>query len=158
VISTDRLHITPLSYYELIDYVYDRKGSVVSDDDLMWTVDNVLVPMSNAEEEDHIYYTFWQATRVDGKVVGDIGIKAPPDEFGVVEIGYFVFEQYRKKGYGTEMLKGLMEWIRVDNKTNFVVARVDPKNHPSIRVVRSNGFRRLNITENMVTFIRQIKF
>ncbi len=158
MVSTDRLHITPLSYYELTEYVFGRKGSVVSDEDEAWTTDNVLLPMSEAETDDHIYYTFWVAKRIDGTPIGDIGYKKPPDEHGIVEIGYYVFPPFRGKGYATEMVDGLVEWANKDKRINFVCAGVEPNNIASKQVLFNNGFKHINIKDNLVTFIKQLKF
>ena len=156
MIKTERLIIEPLTYKELLRYVFSRKGSVITDEDEAWTKESVLDPMFGAKEKDHIFYTFWKAKNEKGEEVGDIGLKGPPNEFGVVEVGYHVFEQFRNNGYATEMIKGFIEWAKELKIVHFICAAVDFGNSFSEKALLKNGFKMINKTENQYIFILQI--
>lgn len=158
MVKTDRLNIKPLSYQELLRYAFGRKGSVITDEDENWTLDNVLKPMSLAKNEDHVYYTFWVANDKSGKWIGDIGSKRPPDQFGVIEIGYYVSDDKRMQGYCTEMVRGFVGWLSEDEKINVVCATVEKDNVASQTVLINNGFKPINYMNNSLTFIKQLKF
>lgn len=96
-------------------------------------------PLLNAKEEDKIYHTFWLATKEDGEVVGEIGFRGV-NQFGRIEIGYFVNEAYRKMGYATEMVKALTEWALRKDEIKYVIAGVSEGNVASEGVLKKNGF------------------
>ncbi len=158
MIITERLAIAPLSYYEMTDYVFKRQGSIISEKDEAWATENILAPMSMADESEHVFYTYWLARRIDGTVVADIGFKGINKRHGMIEVGYHVFDRFRNKGYGTEMLKGMIKWAKVKPEVSFMCAAVYGDNPQSVRVLRHNGFRTVNSTELFTTFILQIKF
>ena len=77
----------------------------------------------------------------DGLVIGDIGFHAPPDERGVVEIGYGLAPSARGRGYGAEALEALVAWA-FENGTALVIADTDADNTASMAVLESAGFTR----------------
>ncbi len=46
----------------------------------------------------------------DMSVIGDAGFKGNPDKNGIVEIGYGLIEDERRKGYCYEAVESLMKW------------------------------------------------
>lgn len=157
-IRTNRLTLTPLSYEQMVNYVFGRKGSIQTDDDELWAVKYILNPMALADEHEHIFYSFWVAEDDYGNWIGDIGTKTPPNEYGVVEIGYYVAESERSKSYATEMVNGLLYWLEGVNIVNVVWAAVEHWNKSSMKVLYNNGFVIINNNENYLTFIKQLKF
>ncbi|BEP14884.1 hypothetical protein acdb102_31950 [Acidothermaceae bacterium B102] len=79
---------------------------------------------------------------VDGVVVGDCGMHGPGDDPGIVEIGYGLAEPQRGRGYGSEAVRLLSDWLLDQPGVRAVVAEVDPDNVPSRRVLEKNGFQR----------------
>jgi RimJ/RimL family protein N-acetyltransferase len=79
--------------------------------------------------------------RETGVVVGRVGFHAPPDQDGVVEIGYSVAPAYRRQGLATEMAVGLMRW-GADNGATACLASVRPDNTPSLAIIERLGFAR----------------
>ena len=79
---------------------------------------------------------------VDGRVVGDCGMHGPGDDPGVVEIGYGLAAPERGRGYGSEAVRLLSDWLLDQPGVRAVVAEVDPDNVPSRRVLEKNGFLR----------------
>ncbi len=55
-------------------------------------------------------------------------------------IGYLLGESYWKKGYATELLSGLIEFIIKDNKWCRLIAGVDTSNKVSSRLLLKLGF------------------
>ena len=60
-----------------------------------------------------------------------------------VEIGYTVFEPYRRRGYATEAAAGLMHWAWTRHGIDRFIASVSPDNAPSLTVIRKLGFVRI---------------
>jgi len=139
-VTTERLNIVPLSYEQLKEYCDCRMGSIVSDKDVAFVYEYHLNPMLKTEIENHIYYTFWIATKDDGEIVGEGGFKGVPNEFAEVELGYFVSGDHRNVGYATEMVRYLVGWALRQDEVKYVVAGVDAQNKASERVLIKNGF------------------
>ena len=78
--------------------------------------------------------------RVDPEVVvGRIGFHGPTDEAGMLEIGYEVFPQYRRRGHARESVLAMLRWARRDPTVLRFRASVSPHNVPSLRLVTGLG-------------------
>ena len=73
-------------------------------------------------------------------VIGTGGIKGPPDESGIVEIGYAILPAHRRRGYAREAVDGLLAWSFADPRVTSVIAHTLTELAPSIGVLRSAGF------------------
>lgn len=90
------------------------------------------------------WYTWYAVRRAtnegDAVVVGACGYTGPPDEQGVVEIGYSVLPEFEGRGYATEMAVALTHHAFSYEQVRLVIARTDPTNVPSQKVVQKAGF------------------
>ena len=75
-------------------------------------------------------------------MVGRIGFHAPPDARGAVEIGYAVSPAFRRRGYASEAVVGLLDWAARTHDVRHFVASVSPTNEPSLRLIARLGFLR----------------
>lgn len=79
--------------------------------------------------------------RADPEVaVGRIGFHGPPDEEGVLEIGYEVFPPYRRQGFAREAVLAMLRWVQRDPGVHRFRASVSPENLPSRNLVTAIGF------------------
>jgi RimJ/RimL family protein N-acetyltransferase len=76
----------------------------------------------------------------DGRVVGDCGTLGWTDEQGRVEIGYGLAAPYRGRGYGTEAVRALADWVAAQPGVTAVSAEVEVGNEPSRRLLARLGF------------------
>ena len=83
----------------------------------------------------------------DGKAIGHCGFHGPPEIIGRAEIGYTVFEPFRRQGYAREAAGALVRWAFVHGEKE-VYASVSPGNSASLAVVRSLGFRQVGTQED----------
>jgi [ribosomal protein S5]-alanine N-acetyltransferase len=74
-----------------------------------------------------------------GAAVGAAGFHGPPDERGMVEVGYETDPAFRRRGYARAAVLGLVELARAGGAT-VVRASVAPANAPSLRLVEQLGF------------------
>ncbi|MGK2965317.1 MAG: GNAT family N-acetyltransferase [Tepidiformaceae bacterium] len=74
-----------------------------------------------------------------GEVAGHIGFHDAPDAEGVVEVGYTVFEPFRRRGLATEAARGLFDWAATQPGVTRFRASVDPANGPSLAVIAKLG-------------------
>lgn len=75
-------------------------------------------------------------------VVGDMGFHGPPDDEGIVEIGYSILPDHRRQGYAFEMARALIDWALAQPEVKSVTATgVAADNRGSIRVLEKVGMR-----------------
>jgi [ribosomal protein S5]-alanine N-acetyltransferase len=90
--------------------------------------------------------------QVIGQVIGTIGFFGPPDDEGVLMVGYGLVEQARRHGYATEALQALMGYAFDQPGVVRVVADPDLDNVPSHRVLEKAGFRPTHSTQTSQWF------
>jgi len=88
--------------------------------------------------------------REERQLVGEIGCKGGPDENGVVEIGYGIAEGFRNQGYATEMVKGLVEWLKQKQLATKVTANCLETNIPSFKVLEKAGFKQTHTADGLI--------
>ena len=136
-IETPRLVLVPISP-ELVSAILDGDLSGVRAGE-GWPLEDTLVPMRTAVTKG-VELPAWFVT-LDDVVIGDCHTHGAVDEAGDIEIGYGLAEPYRGRGYGTELVKGLSQWLLAQPGIKRVVARHVPiDNVPSRRALESAGF------------------
>jgi [ribosomal protein S5]-alanine N-acetyltransferase len=87
--------------------------------------------------------------RTSGTMVGHIGFHSPPrpeDLAGVapdgIELGYTVYESFRRQKYATEAAIALMHWAYTQHDQRCFVLSVSPQNVASTAMAEALGFVR----------------
>jgi [ribosomal protein S5]-alanine N-acetyltransferase len=75
-----------------------------------------------------------------GIVVGHAGFHGPPDDAGMVEIGYTILPEYRRQGYGRAAVTALLREAAAAPSVRTVRASISPNNVASLALARSFGF------------------
>jgi RimJ/RimL family protein N-acetyltransferase len=77
-------------------------------------------------------------------LIGDIGLHflENDSENSQVEIGCTLDRKFRGKGYATESLTAVIDYLFYSLKKHRIIASVDPSNTDSIKLVERLGFRR----------------
>lgn len=78
---------------------------------------------------------------MSGRLVGWAGFARPEGQ--PEELIYGLAKSAWGKGYGTELLIGLIAWSRDDLGKTEIIATVDPANTASVRMMTGQGFRRI---------------
>lgn len=73
-------------------------------------------------------------------MVGDICIVGEPNENGEIEIGYGTYEEFRKKGFMTEAVGGIIAWARTQSNVMAIIASTEKENIASFTVLLKNNF------------------
>jgi [ribosomal protein S5]-alanine N-acetyltransferase len=76
----------------------------------------------------------------EGRVTGECGTKGPPNDTGVVEIGYGLAGPSRGRGLGSAAVAALVDRLAGDPAVRAIEAEVHVGNVPSIRVIERLGF------------------
>jgi len=80
------------------------------------------------------------------QMIGHAGFHGPPGVNAVkapdaVEVGYSIFEPYRRRGYATEVVRTLIDWASSEHGIRHFVASISPENEPSLALVSRLGFK-----------------
>jgi RimJ/RimL family protein N-acetyltransferase len=82
-----------------------------------------------------------------GDLVGSCGFKGPPVD-GRVEIAYYTYERFERRGFGSWMGRQLLAIARDANPSITVLAQTEPYESPSTLILRKAGFQRVSILEH----------
>jgi RimJ/RimL family protein N-acetyltransferase len=93
--------------------------------------------------------------RLNGRVIGDCGIRAPVDEEGCVEIGYGLGSPYRGQGFGTEVVVAISDWLLSQRDVFAVRASTAASNTASRRVLAKAGFTMVSTTDKESVYERR---
>jgi len=150
--ETRRLIIKPLSHDELKKYI-DSPSDLAKDLCLMPSktlidketkeaILNDLLPNIVDSNKDPIFYTMWILIEKNIKtIIGGICFHGEPNETGEVEIGFGTDNEFRNKGYMTETISGLVQWIKNNKKVKIIKAETNIENISSVRVLEKNDFK-----------------
>jgi RimJ/RimL family protein N-acetyltransferase len=83
-------------------------------------------------------------------VIGDIGFLAPPDELGVLEMGYSIVPSHRLRGFASEAATALALWAHRQPQVSRLIARCEPDNVSSIRTLEHAGFERVGTVQDEI--------
>lgn len=104
----------------------------------------------NAREhpDEYPWATTWEIVLLPEQVsVGGMGFGGPPDEAGLVQIGYSLDQRHRGKGIATEALQTLVAWAFSHPSVRGVYADTPKDNLPSQQVLQRAGFALQGETE-----------
>jgi RimJ/RimL family protein N-acetyltransferase len=87
------------------------------------------------------WYALCRDISASGQVlVGGGGFLGPPLD-GVVQLGYSVLPEFQRRGYATEMVRGLATWAFVQSGVTVIAAETEWANPASVRVLERAGFQ-----------------
>jgi RimJ/RimL family protein N-acetyltransferase len=97
---------------------------------------HTMTPLSPGE-----WFQLGITLREGGELVGDCGLHARADDRRQVEIGITVAPGFQRQGLALEAVKSLLTFLFTRTETHRVFCSVDPRNHPSIRLLGRVGMR-----------------
>jgi RimJ/RimL family protein N-acetyltransferase len=102
----------------------------------------------------------WYTVRIGGGhpvLCGSAGFRGPPDEQGMVEIGYSVLPEFQGQGLATEAVAGIVQWAKQQPEVKHIEAETNTDNEASIRVLEKNGFicAGAGSAQNTMRFVRR---
>ena len=84
------------------------------------------------------------------RVIGSVGFHAPPDGAGLVEVGYHVEPEYRRRGVATEAVRALFDWASREHGVHRFRAAIALDNEASLAVVARLGFHQVGVQRDDV--------
>lgn len=84
-----------------------------------------------------------RSSREPRTAIGLTGFHGRPDSKGRVEIGYEVYAPFRRRGYASEAVRGMLQWAVRRHGVRRFAASIAPDNEPSMRLALGLGFRQV---------------
>lgn len=78
--------------------------------------------------------------REDEAEIGLTSFHGPPDDRGMIEIGFEISESHRNQGFGTEAVRLMFSWAARQPEVKILRYTVSAENLPSMRVIEKLGF------------------
>ncbi len=158
MVETKRLILKPLTYEQLIKYAKCdnslettlnlNKSKRTISVELKEALEQTILPNVADKSKNYLYSTLWTAiSKSENKMVGDICFIGEPNASGEIEIGYGTYDEFRNKGYMTEIVSGIIEWTKNQLNVKSIIASTDKSNIASFRVLEKNGFNKIGETE-----------
>ena len=163
MIETKRLILKPLTYNQLLKYVMadnsletelnlDKTSRIISPE-LKEALENTILPNVANTQKDYLYSTLWTIiSKKDNKMVGDICMVGEPNAEGEIEIGYGTYDEFRKNGFMTEAVEGIIKWATAQPKVKSIVASTEKDNIASFSVLLKNKFIKVGETEILLNW------
>jgi len=89
------------------------------------------------------WWAYFPILKTENKLIGSGGFKGPPEENGIVEIGYEINEHFRNQGLATEFAKGLINHAFSIAQVQQVIAHTLAHNNASTKVLRNAGMQKI---------------
>lgn len=169
MIETERLILKPLTYEQLIKYIkcdnslekelnLNETSRTISPE-LKEAFEQTILPNVADKTKNYLYSTLWTAIlKTENKMVGDVCIIGEPNTDGEIEIGYGTYEEFQNRGLMTEIVRGIIEWVKSQPKVNAIIASTDKTNIASFKVLEKNGFVKIGETEMLLNWKLQMNY
>jgi [ribosomal protein S5]-alanine N-acetyltransferase len=160
MIETERLIIKPLTYEQLIKYIrldnsletelnLNETSRTISPD-LREALEQTILPNVADSDKNYLFSTIWTIiSKEENKMVGDLCFVGEPSADGEVEIGYGTYEEFRKRGFMTEAVSGIIKWTEKQQNIRSIIASTLKTNIDSFSLLEKNGFIKSGETETL---------
>lgn len=168
MVTTERLILIPLTYGQLIQYINNdnsleaalhlnstsRKISM----ELKEALEQTILPTVADTTKNYLFSTLWTViAKAENKMVGDLCFVGEPNTKGEIEIGYGTYEGFRKKGYMTEAVSGMITWAKQQPNVKSIFAATEKNNLASFAVLEKNNFIKTGETDSLFNWQLKIK-
>lgn len=146
-LETKRLTIRPITLNdknEIFEYRSDKETNKYQGwiPETINDVESFIEKLAKNINEPKTWFQFVIIEKDTQKIVGDIGINFFDNENKQVEIGCTLHKHFHNKGYATEAIKSVIDYLFTELKKHRIITSIDPKNKSSIRLVERIGFRK----------------
>lgn len=163
MIETERLIIKPLEYSQLVKYLRCdnslevelnvKKSSRTISPELKEALEQTIIPNVADKNKNYLFSTLWTAiTKEENMMVGDLCITGEPNANGEIEIGYGTYDEFRNRGYMSELVMGIIIWAKSQPGITSIIASTSKSNPASAKVLEKNGFMITSETEELLNW------
>lgn len=168
MIETERLIIKPLTYEQLTKYVrldnsletelnLNATSRTISAE-LREALEQTILPNVADTGKNYLYSTIWTLiSKAENKMIGDLCFVGEPNADGEIEIGYGTYEEFRKRGFMTEAVGGMIEWAKIQPDIRAIIASTNKTNIDSFSILKKNNFTKSGETETLLNWRLEIR-
>lgn len=148
-IKTERLELKPLS-----DHDRDNMITLLTNNEIKKTY--MLPEFENEEQAEKLFMRLKEGSQAEK--VYQVGIFLNGEVIGyaneverngqIIELGYMIHPKYHNKGYGTEMLKAMIEEMFTRGFTEVLTGAFE-ENPASLRIMEKSGMTRIEKTDEI---------
>ena len=158
MIETERLVLKPLTHDQLIKYIrldnsleaelnLNQTARTISPE-LKEALEQTILPNVADTGKNYLFSTLWTViSKEENKMVGDLCFVGEPNTEGEVEIGYGTYEEFRKRGFMTEAVSGMIRWAEKQPDIRTIIASTCKSNIDSYSILKRNNFIKSGETE-----------
>ena len=136
-IESKRLMIVPYRQEHIDDFLefYNHSETMkyVSTGRSDWSKDELLKRMKSLSG-DELFGVYSVVLKPENKVIGEISFFDSYNKREKIEIGYILNPKYHGKGYATEMLGAVLDYLKSELGIKTIIARVNGKNVNSVKL------------------------
>lgn len=146
-IKTDRL-IIRLAIPEEAEAIYSYRSDFIANKYQGWfpesadEIRDYLHNMPKTMDVADICFQFAIINIDENRLIGDMGIVFNSHDNLQAEVGCTLDKKFQGKGYATEALKAMVNYLFVVMQKHRVTASIDPRNTASIQLIERLGFRK----------------
>ena len=160
MIETKRLILKPLTHEQLIKYIrldnsletelnLNESSRTISPE-LKEALIQTILPNVADISKNYLFSTLWTVIlKGENKMVGDLCFVGEPDTEGEVEIGYGTYEEFRKRGFMTEAVAGMIKWAEKQPNIRSIIASTEKSNIDSFSILERNNFIKSGETDTL---------
>ncbi|MCW8898752.1 MAG: GNAT family N-acetyltransferase [Flavobacteriales bacterium] len=147
ILETERLIIRPIKLEDK-DSIFEYRSDKDIYKYLGWipeTVDDVAAFINKVPKQINEPETWYQLVLIEKQtetLIGDLGIHFFGKENQQAEIGCTLNKHFQQKGYASEAIKKVIDYLFQSLNKHRVITSIDPDNKKSIRLVERMGFRK----------------
>lgn len=146
-LETERLIIRPITLDDKNE-IFEYRSDSVTNKYQGWIptsltdVEIFIKKVSKQINEPETWFQFIIIEKETQKIVGDLGIHFFGSENKQTEIGCTLNKKFHNKGYATESVKRVIDYLFKELDKHRIITSIDPENNNSIRLVERIGFRK----------------
>lgn len=146
-LETERVIIRPITLADKNE-IFEYRSDAETNKYQGWvpkTIDDVEIFIGKISKQINEPGTWFQLVIIEKKtqkIVGDLGIHFFDNPNKQVEIGCTLNKDFQDKGYATESIKAVIDYLFKKLNKHRIIASIDPDNKKSIRFFERVGFRK----------------
>lgn len=147
IIETNRLLLRPISQTDkemVFKYRSDKETNKYQGwiPETVHDVETFIGKIAKQINEPETWFQFIIIEKNSEKIIGDLGIHFFGEENSQAEIGCTLNKIFQSKGYATESVEHVIDYLFNDLKKHRIITSIDPENTNSIKLVERLGFRK----------------
>jgi [ribosomal protein S5]-alanine N-acetyltransferase len=163
MLETERLIIRPLNYEQLLKYLKSDQSleaelkvnhtPIGISADLKEAFEEVILPNVADKSKNYLFSTLWTGiSKTENKMVGDLCIYGEPNAAGEIEFGYGTHDEFLNQGYMTELVGGIIAWVKTQTNVKAMIASTEKTNIASFKILKKNEFKKVGQSDTLFTW------